>query len=232
MKNCILFASYIPNESDIWVGKQFLDYFKDNFQEYDIYVGVNPSHEKWLNLLEEYKTFLTLDYEVTPTDLVVNSDASSFQTSLKLLKNSNKKYNTVWYTHTKGVTSHCHDFRQSLFNAFFSKKTQIESLFKNETDLGAYYPFTGISLSSTYMDQALEKVINTPTKGRVGSLCSLYTFYVHNGEAVDFFLKNHIKEFFDKKLEPPYQDRYFFERDFSMLPLKLGYRVHKDSDLN
>lgn len=232
MKNCIVFASYIPNKSDLYIGAQFLNYFKDNFKDYDIFIGVNPSCDEWIGLIDEFKSELNIEYKKVDGNLVVDSDASAFQTALGLLKKSGKQYDVVWFVHTKGVTSHCHGFRDAMFDVFLSKRGEIESTFNQDNTLGGYYPFTGLCSSHTYISDYADKILKTETT-KIGPMVSLYTFYVIKGEVIKLFMENHIDGFFEKNLIKDLgHDRYFFESIFPTIPLKFNYKVYKNPMLD
>jgi hypothetical protein len=228
MKNCVIFASYIPDKSNLYVGLQFLNYFKDNFKDYDIFVGVNPSCNEWIELLEQFKSELNITYKKVDNNLVVDSDASAYQAALSLLKNNDKQYNTVWFVHTKGVTSNCHNFRDAMFDVFLSKKNEIEYMFNNDNTLGGYYPFTGTCSSDTYISDYADKILKIKTT-KIGPMVAQYSFYVIKGEIIKLFMENHIDGFFEKNLVRDMgHDRYFFESIFPILPLKFNYSVYKN----
>ena len=85
-KKCIIFASHIPTPNKLYVGKQFLDKFVESFHDYDIYIGINNSCDEWAKMIEDYSDKLNIFYEITPLNLLINSDASAYQTALRLLK--------------------------------------------------------------------------------------------------------------------------------------------------
>ena len=53
MKKAVIFASYIPTKDKLYIGEEFLDLFDKLYSDYDLYVGVNPSCEEWIKLLEK-----------------------------------------------------------------------------------------------------------------------------------------------------------------------------------
>jgi hypothetical protein len=227
MKGSIIFASFIPSKNELYIGKQFLDKFKELYKNYDIFIGVNDSCKEWLDTIIEYSKTMNIYYDITPKDLLIDSDASAFQTALKLLKNSGKKYDIYWFGHTKGVTSNAHDFRQEVFNIFWDKKDYIESeMFKNNASI--YSPYIGTT-AENYLNTTLPLIVYG--KPNYNNLSSYYTFWVNNGEVINNFIEICNPKFFTKKItsfdrliKDKYGtnlDRYFFERDFPMIYQKI-----------
>jgi hypothetical protein len=227
MKGCIIFASHIPSKDKISVGKEFLDKFLESFKNYDLYIGVNNSCPEWIDVLNDYSNKLKINYEITPKELLIDSDVSAFQTALRILKNSSKKYDIYWFGHTKGVTSNSHDFRKEVFNIFWDKKESIE---KNMVDnkISIYTPYIGIT-AENYLNTTLPLIIYG--KPNINNLASYYTFWVNDGQVINYFIDNCNPKFFTEKItsferliKDKYGDtldRYFFERDFPMIYQKI-----------
>jgi len=92
MKKCIIFASHIPSPDKLFVGVELLNIFVKSFNEYDIYVGINNSCREWHDCIDKYSKYLNIFSETTPGHLLIDSDASAFQSALRLLKNTGNKY--------------------------------------------------------------------------------------------------------------------------------------------
>jgi hypothetical protein len=222
----IIFASHIPNPSRLYVGKEFLDKFLELFSGYDIYIGINNSCKEWYNLLDEYSSRLNISYATTSPALLVDSDASAFQTAISLLKATNKRYDLYWFGHTKGATSGCDDFRQHVFNIFWNRKEVVEK--RMELGYSIYSPFIGMTTPG-YLNTTLPIIVDGKDND---DLSGFYTFWVHSGEVINKFLERCKPIFFEKKItllertiEDRYGrfcDRYFFERDFPMIYQKLA----------
>lgn len=219
MKNCIIFASHIPSPDKLYIGKEFLDKFYKLFYDYDIYVGVNNSCNEWVNLLDEYSKKLNLKYDITPENLLVDSDCSAFQTALRLLKKNNKKYKFCWFGHTKGATSGDDDFRKEVFDLFWDNREKIESKMLKET-ASLYSPY--VTLNPPGYGENLLSPLLTHTR-KVNQLTSLYTFWVHFGEVIEYFLNNHGQNFLTENIthmcgvDGQQYNRYFFESEFPLI---------------
>jgi len=219
MKKCILFASHIPSENKLFVGKESLDKFVESFSDYDIYIGINNSCVEWIDTVKEYSNKLSIIYEITPKNLLDTGGGAAYQTALRLLKNSGVKYDIYWFGHTKGATSNCHNFRKEVFGLFWDQKEKIEyEIFENGYSL--YSPYIGVT-GQNYLNTTIPVFI----KGEPNDdLCSFYSFWVHSGEVVNEFIDRCIPEFFNTNLLSFKRiggndgiDRYFFERDFPMI---------------
>lgn len=239
MKKAVIFASYIPTPDKIYIGTEFLDYFKEFYSDYDLYVGVNPSCTEWIQILNERG----IKYKVTESDKVVNSDVSSYQSALKLLKDSNEKYDLYTFAHTKGVTSHAHTFRKEVFDNFLGKKNEIENLFINNENIGLYSPWVTTCSTRNSIQSSLDVFLGTSECKNTDTMTQ-YTFYTIRGVVVNNFIKDVNDIFWDRKITEvkyPYyrytiignnilwdysseigssqfnNDIYFFERDFPMI---------------
>jgi hypothetical protein len=226
MKKCIIFASHIPSPEKLSVGLELLNIFVKSFNEYDIYIGINNSCQEWHDCIEEYSKYLNIFCETTPGHLLIDSDASAFQSALRLLKNTGKKYGIYWFGHTKGATSGSHHIRNEITNIFWNKKEIIEKKIIEE-GFSMYSPFMGTcsdrngDVDEKQMNSSLSLFINGHKNN---GLSSYFTFWVHSGEVVNRFLEESKDIFFSSRLidlkinkAGITIDRYFFERDFPMI---------------
>lgn len=214
----VIFASHIPSIDKIWVGEEILNKIKESLPNDDIFVGINPSvcTEEWINIVKKY----TNNYEITPDNLIINSDASSYQTALKLYKKNIKEYDLVWFLHTQGTKSGLHNIRNAHLNTLLTEKNNIIEIFKNNNEIGAYgttlTPLPNCWADSDwdlYLERFGIKFKNRPIR------CFLSgTMFVMRGNILNYFLNNCNKNFFDKVLNNPHTngvgDPWFFERDF------------------
>lgn len=230
MKKAIIFSTYIYNSDVLWIGQKFIDLFRTNYNDYDIYIGNNSPCEEWLDLLNNIND-LNIFSDITNKDIEIDSDVSGFQTALQLLKNSNNKYDIYFFIHTKSVTSKCYDFLDEVFEIFLTKNKEIEELFKDNI-LGAYFPYYGISVKE-WINNCLNTIL-PKTEYENSGYTSLYTFYTINGLVINWFLNNINNDFyntkitdytFDYKNKKQNFDRYFFERDFPMIYEKLNLKL-------
>lgn len=227
---CIVFTSYVPTEDKIWVGLEFLNKFVENFKDYDVYIGDSNSCDSWLKTLDEYKKNLNIIYRQVPDYLDSGFGVvGAFQTALRLLKESGKKYDFCWFGHTKGVTSNSHKFRNQVFEDFWDIREIVENKMTKE-DFIMYSPYITLT-DSVWLNGTLPLFLDGPDND---SLSSLYAFWVHKGEVIEKFLDSVDPVFFEKDIlsfdrlnynicypEHPKVDRYFFERDFPMVYQKL-----------
>ncbi len=227
-KSAIIFASYIPNRESLWVGIDILNKLVECFIDHDIYVGVNNSCPEWIKCLEVFKSILSIKYCETPGDKLIDSDASAFQTALGLYKEDNVEHNLVWFIHSKGVTSDCHEFRKELYNVFFEQRTQIESFFAHHPTLGLFSPYMHhIVHAPNYIEHNLRTILVGDEYKTCSNWSCFYAWYVIRGSIVNKFVKEVNPSFFERHLltlgvEQKF-DRYFFERDFPMIVEKFGY---------
>ncbi len=224
MKKCIVFASYIPTPDKLFVGIELLNKFVESFSEYDIYIGINNSCQEWYDCIEEYSKKLNIFSETTPEHLIIDSDASAFQSALRLLKSTGNKYEIYWFGHTKGATSGSHGIRKMISDIFWDKKKIIEQKIIEE-GFSIYSPYMGVTSVKNYMNTTLTLFINGYENN---DLSSYFTFWVHNGDVINRFLDESKDIFYNNKLIDfkttdgnNYLDRYFFERDFPMVYQKV-----------
>jgi len=247
MKKALIFASYIPSKDKVYIGLEFLDFFKEFYHDYDLYVGVNPSCQEWIDVLENNQ----IKYDITPEHLIVKSDVSAYQTALKLLKKSNQKYDLYTFAHTKGVTSNAHTFRREVFERFLGKKIQIEKLFENNQEIGLYSPWVTTCSTKNSIQKSLDVFLGE-SKCKNTDTMTQYTFYTIRGCIVNNFIDSVKDIFWECKITDisyPYykykilgnqilwdfnseigssefkNDIYFFERDFPMIAERECYKV-------
>lgn len=219
--DAVVFSSYLPGEDRLYIGKQFLDVFKAYFSDCDIYVGINPDTTPlWPKLLEEYKKDLNISYAHVPPELYTRSDPSGYQAALKLLRNTNKEYDLVWFGHTKG--GHYNDqyraeTRQFMIDIFWSKRKEISKKLEDSPECGSYGPVMTVTLTpgkADVMDHYYKKF-----KYKSTDLSYLYTFYTIKGNIIYEFVHNCEDCFFEDNLH----DHYFFEDYFPQVSPKMGY---------
>ena len=226
MKKSIIFASHIPTPDKLSIGVESLNKFVESFSEYDVYIGINNSCQEWYDCIEEYSKKLNIFKETTPKHLLIDSDASAFQSGLRLLKSTGNKYGIYWFGHTQGATSGSHEIRNAITNIFWNKKVIIEKKIIEE-GFSMYSPFMGTcsdrngDVDENQMNSSLSLFINGHKNN---GLSSYFTFWVHSGEIINRFIGESKDIFFNKKLinfkineQGDVIDRYFFERDFPMI---------------
>lgn len=228
MKSAIIFATYVPSPDKLYIGVEMLDKIYEDFKDCDIFIGINPSCPEWIETLEKYKEKLNIYYSETEPDKVISSDASAYQTALKLYKDIGKKYDLVWFMHMKGVTSNS-TLRPSVYKVFHDKRIEIEEMFIKDGNLGLFMPWmiTQLPKNSDYVENNLKHILVGEKFKKCSNLTGHYTFYCIRGLIISQFVDDVVPDFFDKNLltlgvEQKF-DIYFFERDFPMIIEKYGY---------
>lgn len=231
MKSAVIFATYIPTPDKIDIGIEMLDKIVEYFSDCDIYIGVNPSCDEWIETIKLYRNKLNIKYQLTEIDKVIKSDASAYQTALNLYKKNNIDYELIWFIHTKGVTSGS-PLRYSVYKIFFNKRNEIETLFKEKNNLGLFMPWMIKQLPKNrdYVENNLKHILVGDKFKKCSDLTGHYSFYTIRGEIINQFLIDVEPDFFNKNLltlgvEQNF-DMYFFERDFPMIIEKYGYESY------
>jgi len=236
LKIAIVLASYIPSPDKLLVGSEIIDHIAKNFISYDLFVGCNPSTPEWYYLLEKYSKNISLKWAITPTDNVIDSDASAYQTALKLLKDRSKQieYDYVWFIHTKGSTSNQHEFRKELCHHFLEKPYDTIRKFDLDSNIGLIgnwlrfqHEITGHSSSCiSLVNKTINQILPTRSSYDFFGIYPLYSWYIFKGEIIKSFIDDAQDNFFTENLLSEYDaDRYFFERDFPSIVNKYGLTI-------
>lgn len=223
MSSCIIFSATILSPNRLFVLRRFLETFKSKFLESDIYIGINPvSIPEVESVILEYK--LPVRMARADISLYSESDASGYQTAIKLLYDSGNRYDNYWFVHTKsGVNDYSDYLREWYIDNFLSNKASIESYIKIK-NLGSYgmlgleYDFTRNydntdSDISLWTNRILEELPYTHS----------YFFYIHSiysiaASPMHTFLDLITDVWFTSKL-----DRYYFEGVFPFIVSRAGY---------
>lgn len=237
MKNCFLISFFFPTKESTLILDDILNRLNTTFSGLTVFIGINPSPflEDGIKIIESHKEIEIL-YGITPKNLVCDSDASGYQTTLKLLKDSKKTFDLYWFMHSKAVTTNRHEEREYMLNDFIDNKEKIESLFIYNDFIGSYgdmliqlatlkegNKFTTPTESGNYLDKFYDFNIKTPFEYFYAK-----TFFVVRGEIINNFIENCKESFFNDYLNInnwDHTDRYFFERDFIRIVDKMGYVI-------
>jgi len=223
MSSCIIFAATILSEDREFVLRRFLETFKSKFSDSDFYIGINPgSLDNIENIIGEYK--LNSQIARANESLYSKSDASAYQIALKLLYNSNKKYDNYWFVHTKsGVNSHSDYLREWYINNFLNRRNYIEN-FINIEDVGSY-GILGLEydLNRDYLETDIEinlrkNNISDELPYTHANFFYIHTLYVLTHEPIKIFFNLITDSWFNSKL-----DRYYFEGVFPFITSRSGY---------
>lgn len=227
MKSCVVFAASIFDQSKLHVLHEYLNIFKNNYNDCDFYIGINHGS---INEVEEVISSYKLNCFVvrSPQHLYCQSDASAYQVALKLLKKSISRYELYWFAHTKGAVNHRPDERSMYLNLMFSNRNKIESLFEEYENIGSY-ALRGVSTSAAgdnwatfNRDHDIQICANLITKDLPYTHVNwsyIETMYVLNKNSVEKFLSLTTDQFYETRI----QERCYFEVIFPWIASRCGY---------
>ena len=223
MKTAVLLAAYTINDYTTKLGKRYIQLLQKHFKDADIYVGINlsPLQDELIQLLNE--SGLNIKNEVTPEHRVTDSDASAYQTALRLLKSSGKKYDLCFFMHYKGATYQDSRYITKLhLQALLEDRIRIESLFARNKKIGLY-SLAGWTYDGGPWAETAHEYIKLPYPIQL-QIQPIFTFYVIRGSAVQYIIKNATDAFFDQRLP----NRYFFENIPPQMVFGQGYEPYID----
>lgn len=227
MKSCVIFAVSVFDHSKLHVLHEYLNTFKSHYQDCDFYIGINHGS---ISEIEQVIDSYGLSSKKTrvPYDLYCGSDASAYQAALKLLKQSNLKYDIYWFAHTKGAVNHRPGERSLYLDNLFRNRLDIEKLFQDHEYIGSY-ALRGVSTSAAGDNWA------TFNRDHIIEICSnkitnelpythvnwsyIETMYAINKNCVETFLSLTKEDFYSVKIE----ERCYFEVIFPWMVTRLGY---------
>lgn len=237
MKNCFLISFFFPTKESTLILDDILNRLENAFDELTVFIGINPSNflKEGVEIINKHKK-IKIFYNTVPSQLICDSDASGYQTALKLLKDNKIRFDRYWFIHSKSVTTNRHNERDYMINDFLDNKNKIESLFYENDFIGSYgdmliqlgtlekgHKFSTPTQSGNYLNKFYDFVVKVPFEYFYAK-----TFYVIRGEIINNFIDNCDELFFNDYLNiygEKNTDRYFFERDFIRLVDKMGYVV-------
>jgi hypothetical protein len=213
----VVFAAYPVDLAAFDLCVMYLDTIRENFPDADVFVGINPAGRGGhVGALREHAESLGMKVSITPPRLVLDSDASAFQSALFAMRQTVKEYNLIWFGHSKGATTKTFGAAHDQMNNFFGRREQIEAHFTGRPGIGVYGREVAI------LPNPIDVI--SPYKTRKFApqpFMILNTFFVCLGRPVLHFMRSCNPSFF----YDPLPDRYFFERDFYQLVLQEGYQL-------
>jgi len=241
--DAIIFGTYLPNSSKLYVVKYYLEIFVSYFSDCDIYIGINPSgaQNHLIKLINKYKNKLTIKYQLVENKCVVNSDVSSIQRGLELLKNSKKNYRLIWFGHSKTVS------REKMGLAWtktyakrFWMRRKIISAKLMASNKGSYGLDMTISTCGVEKYQSLQyrsepDYILKYFNFKYNSLpfFYVYTFFIIKGSIVENFLKQCNPKFFSENIcSFTGSNRYFMESEFIKIVWMSGFEPMYENCIN
>jgi hypothetical protein len=223
MPSCILFSATIISHDREFVIRRFLETFKHEFSDSDIYIGINPiSIPNLESIILEYN----LNVQMTRADvsLYTESDASGFQAAIKLLYKSGNQYDNYWFIHTKsGVNVHSDYLREWYINNFINNRSSIEL---NMKDMGmGSYGMLGLEYDNSrhYTETDTDISLWNNEISKFLPCTHAHFFYIHtiyvitSGPMLNF-LSLISDLWFNSKL-----NRYYFEGVFPFIVSRSGY---------
>jgi len=225
--DALVFASYVPNHAGMKIIHEMFDVYMQYFADCDIYVGINGNPcPEYIEYLDSLKDKLNITYSITPKKLEINSDVSAYQTALKLLKESEKTYEYIWFGHTKGMTNNTSEWRKIFIKEFFIKRNYITDLLNN-SNAGTYSLYLAKYRGVNQFKDILEQYYKFD-KPYFYTYLYLFTFYVIKGKYLHPFLNNCTNNFYDTNLVSNGADIYMFERDIPHIAWRQGgYPLYK-----
>jgi len=230
MSACILFACTCLDRNRLFVVNEFINAFKQNFSDVDIYTGINyGSIDDIENILDE--SGLNIQYKrIVDPKKYTASDAGAYQMAIRLLLDSNKEYDNYWFIHTKGsVNGHSDYLRGWYIEHLLNKRQHVEYFMTH--GIGSY------GLLATYanpLDFPSEDYnIDIPLVSNEITddfICTkMPYFYIHSMYVIakgpmSVFLKSISYKFFEHPL-----NKYFFEGAMPYIASRTGYFTYVDN---
>ena len=216
-RTAIIFAAYAANEHGLNVFLRIMSHIEQEFRDAHVFVGINPCRMQSRLIQHLQNSQLNLQYDITPEKLIIDSDASAFQTALRLLLKTQDHFDLIWFVHTKSSTNFSHEptLDWLLFN-LLRNRYLVEDTFLHSS-IGVcgvdivIHPDPIEDLISQYKSYPFSQL----------QLMFLFTFYVIRGSIVHRFIETCCNSFFNERIN---SDRYFFERDFYQIAFMSGYQ--------
>lgn len=223
MKSCVIFSCTVFSLDRIHVLNEFIDTFKNHFSDCDFYIGVNygsiPEVEE---VLRESKLNIKVGRVLDPM-YYTESDAGAYQAALKLLWESNQRYDSYWFVHTKGAVNTYSDYlRYWYIENYLKNRIEVDEIINKgvgsygmlavHTPPGHYNPFPDVEVP------LFENVITSEFPFPKIEYFYIHTLYTIGRKPMDVFLDTITSGFFNTKL-----NRYYFEGVFPYLVCRTGH---------
>lgn len=218
MRPGIILASYPVSQHALDLGRRFIRIYETHFPDAVIYIGINsaPLMNEWAEIFQE--SSLEIYYDITPKNLELCSDASAYQTALRLYKDKSINHDLVWFNHFKSVTHReTYGIADREIDELLLCRSQVEDVFANP--LIGFYANKGWRYGHDMPDQVSKYYEFTYPHFRIQPL---FTFFVVRGIA----LQNLVQNGDISLLNEPLPDRYFMENNALQLICRQGYLPH------
>lgn len=229
MKSCVIFAVSIFSEHKLYVLREFLDTFSNNFKDCDFYIGINYGSISYVeNVILDYNFNLKME-RLNDSNLYCKSDASVYQLALRLLKESGNSYDMCWFAHTKGGVNERDVERNIYIKDLYEKRYEIENFFNINDNIGSY-GLRGLGPvgagGDVWANFNNDHHIEICSNKIVGDLKYTHvnwsyidTMYVIKGSIVNYFLQISPINFYKTKINEP----CYFEVIFPWIASRCGY---------
>lgn len=226
MKHCVVFASWIPKKS-LKLGEYYLDILAKYHPTSDIYLGINyGSDSEWVEKV--WRSRLKIHFGLVPRDLHIDSDVAGFIQALLQLKESGKKYDIVWFAHSKGASyknfKASLPFRKHYETQFWSQRPKVERMFRENPNVGLIGNELLVNKHEMHNQHAERLTELYPFKYKHIGYFVVGTYYAMRGDLVHEFIERCNPDFFRKNLVTELGfSRWFFEACFNCISDRMGY---------
>lgn len=235
MNICVVFAVGIESDNKMYVLDEYLDMLKTNFSGVDIYAGINFSANPNIEEKLENSGLNIKFHRISDVTFHILSDASAYQFALKMMMESGKRYDVVWFVHTKGGHNDRDDIRSLYIKHFFPKRNYIESKFNQLEHLGVFgYRAGHYNWNNETNDKCLgiqNRIIRDIWDGVKTDLfphtyCKyiiIETMFAMRAEILYKYFARY-PEFFDTRINTFPTGRWFIELELcNIIPTRMGY---------
>lgn len=218
MRPGIILASYPVSQHALDIGRRFIRIYETYFPEAVLYIGINsaPLMNEWAEIFQA--SSLEVYYDITPRDLEICSDASAYQTALRLYKEKGIEHNLVWFNHFKSVTHReLYGLADREIDDLLLHRSKVEAIFSDDS-IG-FYANKGWCYGHSVPDQISQyyKFPYPPFR-----IQPLFTFFVVRDTPLRNLVQNGDQSF----LTAPFPDRYFMENNSLQFICRQGYLPH------
>ena len=194
-----------------------------------------------MELIDNYKNNLSINYQLVEKRCVVNSDVSAIQKGLELLYNSGNQYRLLWFVHSKTVSREKMDLD---WTKIYCKRFWIRRDIITErliaSNKGSYGLDMTISTCGIERYQSLKyrtepDYVSKYFDFKYNSLpfFYVYTFFIIKGPIVENFLDQCNPKFFSENIcSFTGSSRYFMESEFIKIVWMSGFEPMYENCFN
>jgi hypothetical protein len=227
LRNGILFSAGLADKDRVHIIDELLTALNQNLPDADYFVGINTDSCK--GTCESIRQHVTpVAMEIVPATTVVKSDVSGYQLAMKLLKESNRRYDLYWFIHSKGGYHNRDGNRKFYIDRFIGKAQEIRVMFSQFPGLGSY-GLRGVakmkycrSWKNYKKDHILDicgNIQHDEFKFTHVNWSYMETIYALRGEAINHFLDITPDSYFSSRIKDP----CYFETVIPWIPTRMGF---------